>query len=181
MKPATVRFNVQHGTAVGSEEIVRCRSRDHCDIYGLCGANGNCDLDEAPICQCLKGFKPKSPKNWSTTNWLGGCIRKVPLNCEKGDKFVKYTELKLPDTTHALANKSMISLKECKRDGCAMWFGDLIDLRQISGAGQDLYIRMAASESGMPLRYWALLSPPESMEGTHESSLTWLEGGNGRL
>lgn len=33
--------------------------------------------------------------------------------------------------------------------GCAMPFGDLIDIRELDGAGQDLYIRMAASELGM--------------------------------
>ena len=42
--------------------------------------------------------------------------------------------------------------------GCAMWFGDLIDIRQIAltgqdanSLGQDLYIRMPASEKGMGL------------------------------
>ncbi|KAF9605151.1 hypothetical protein IFM89_014142 [Coptis chinensis] len=32
--------------------------------------------------------------------------------------------------------------------GCVMWFKDLIDMRQLTGVGQDLYIRMAASELG---------------------------------
>ncbi|KAH0986793.1 hypothetical protein GBA52_013970 [Prunus armeniaca] len=30
--------------------------------------------------------------------------------------------------------------------GCAIWFGDLIDVRQFTAAGQDLYIQMSASE-----------------------------------
>ena len=30
--------------------------------------------------------------------------------------------------------------------GCAIWFDDLIDLRRIPGVGQDLYVRVAASE-----------------------------------
>ncbi|KAF8414039.1 hypothetical protein HHK36_002038 [Tetracentron sinense] len=139
--------------------------KDHCDMYGLCGAYGSCDLDDAPACQCLKGFKARSIQAWNSTDWSGGCVHKVPLDCEKGDGFVKYMELKLPDTTHAWANKSM-SLKECEREclkncscmaytnsnisglgsGCVMWFGDLIDIRRFSGGGQDLYIRMAASE-----------------------------------
>ncbi|KAF8414032.1 hypothetical protein HHK36_002031 [Tetracentron sinense] len=139
--------------------------RDLCDTYRLCGAYGTCEQHETTNCQCPKGFKPRLLEAWNSMDWSGGCIRKVPLDCEKGDGFVKYTELKLPDTTHAWANKSM-SLKECKREclkncnctaytnsdisgrgsGCAMWFGDLIDIRQIRGAGQDLYIRMAASE-----------------------------------
>ena len=42
--------------------------------------------------------------------------------------------------------------------GCAMWFGDLIDIRQIALTGQDanslhqdVYIRMPASQKGMGL------------------------------
>ena len=33
--------------------------------------------------------------------------------------------------------------------GCAIWFGDLIDIKQFQDGGQDLYIRMNASEVGM--------------------------------
>jgi hypothetical protein len=33
--------------------------------------------------------------------------------------------------------------------GCAIWLGDLLDIRQFSAGGQDLYIRMHASEFGM--------------------------------
>jgi len=32
--------------------------------------------------------------------------------------------------------------------GCVLWFEDLIDLKQIQTGGQDLYIRMSASELG---------------------------------
>ncbi|KAF8414037.1 hypothetical protein HHK36_002036 [Tetracentron sinense] len=150
----------------GGWQLFMSVPRDHCDFYGRCGAYGSCDLDETPVCQCLKGFKPRLTQAWNSTDWSGGCVHEAPLDCEKGDGFVKYTELKLPDTTHAWANKSM-SLKECEREclkncscmaytnsnisgggsGCALWFGDLIDIRRISGGtGQDLFIRMAASE-----------------------------------
>ena len=30
--------------------------------------------------------------------------------------------------------------------GCVLWFGDLIDIREVPGGGQDLYIRMPAPE-----------------------------------
>ena len=32
--------------------------------------------------------------------------------------------------------------------GCILWFGDLVDIRQYTEDGQDLYIRMASSEIG---------------------------------
>ncbi|KAB1215252.1 hypothetical protein CJ030_MR4G004191 [Morella rubra] len=136
---------------------------DHCDTYGLCGAYGNCIISESPVCQCLRGFKPKSAWVWSQ-----GCVRNKALSCrgKAKDGFVKFVGLKLPDTTHAWLNRSM-SLKECRikclnkcsctaytnpdirggGSGCAMWFGDLLDIRQIPESAQYLYIRMAASES----------------------------------
>ncbi|XP_065637681.1 G-type lectin S-receptor-like serine/threonine-protein kinase At4g27290 [Quercus suber] len=138
--------------------------RDYCDSYGPCGANGNCILTASPVCQCLKAFKPKSPELWSLMEWSQGCVRNKPLSCHT-DGFVKFVDLKLPDTTYSWVNKSM-SLEECRvkclkncscmaytnsdisggGSGCAIWFGDLMDIRQFLAGGQDLYIRMSASE-----------------------------------
>ncbi|PRQ31540.1 putative protein kinase RLK-Pelle-DLSV family [Rosa chinensis] len=142
-------------------------SRDFCDQYGLCGANAECIVSNNPVCQCLQGFTPMSPEKWNLTDWSLGCTRKKPQSCQESDKdgFVKFTDLKLPDTTHSWVNKSM-NIKECRAEclnncscmaytssdiraggsGCAIWFGDLLDIRQFPGAGQDLYIRMLASE-----------------------------------
>ncbi len=33
--------------------------------------------------------------------------------------------------------------------GCALWLGDLLDIRQFRADGQDLYIRLHATEFGM--------------------------------
>ncbi|XVF28287.1 hypothetical protein REPUB_Repub15cG0017000 [Reevesia pubescens] len=33
--------------------------------------------------------------------------------------------------------------------GCLLWFGDLMDMRDLEQGGQDLYIRLAASEIGL--------------------------------
>ncbi|XP_062008418.1 G-type lectin S-receptor-like serine/threonine-protein kinase At4g27290 isoform X1 [Rosa rugosa] len=141
--------------------------RDFCDQYNLCGANANCIISDSPVCQCLQGFMPKSPEKWNLTDWSLGCKRKKPLTCQESDKdgFVKFTNLKLPDTTHSWVNRSM-NIKECRAkclnncsclaytsldiraggSGCAIWFGDLLDIRKLPDAGQDLYIRMSASE-----------------------------------
>lgn len=101
------------------------------------------------------------------TDWSNGCVRKTPLICRDGDGFVKYSDKKLPDTRNSWYNASM-NLKECKRiclkncsstayaktnisgraSGCLLWFGDLIDIREQEESAQDLYVRMAASESG---------------------------------
>ncbi|XP_024181130.1 G-type lectin S-receptor-like serine/threonine-protein kinase At4g27290 isoform X2 [Rosa chinensis] len=141
--------------------------RDFCDQYNLCGANANCIISDNPVCQCLQGFMPKSPEKWNSTDWSLGCMRKKPLSCQESDKdrFVKFTNLKLPDATHSWVDRSM-NIKECRAkclnncscmaytsldiraggSGCAILFGDLLDIRKLPDAGQDLYIRMSASE-----------------------------------
>ncbi|XWS27926.1 hypothetical protein CRYUN_Cryun25bG0022300 [Craigia yunnanensis] len=139
--------------------------RDICDNYDRCGPYGSCVSTEVPPCQCLKGFKPKSSQNLYTMDLNPGCERSKPLNCQKGDGFVKYFGLKVPDTTNSRINRSM-SLKECRArclqncscmaythidirgegSGCALWFGDLIDIKLVQDGGQDLYIRMSSSE-----------------------------------
>ena len=147
--------------------------RDYCDNYGLCGANGNCVLSDSPVCQCLKGFRPKSQEQWISMDWSQGCIRNNPLNCQMDKQkvgFLKFSGLKLPDTANSWVNKDM-NLKECRAkclsncscmaysnsdirgqgSGCAIWFGQLMDIRQNVGGGQDLYVRMPDSELGMSL------------------------------
>ncbi|XP_074380827.1 G-type lectin S-receptor-like serine/threonine-protein kinase At4g27290 isoform X6 [Apium graveolens] len=136
-----------------------------CDRYGICGPNGVCNVNKSPRCECMEGFDPKSPEDWAQGDWTDGCSRKVQLECGKGDGFLKYTGIKLPDTRWSWYNMSMDlveceekCLKDCNctaysntdiRDGgsgCLLWFGSLNDMRGYSDDGQDLYVRMAASE-----------------------------------
>lgn len=144
---------------------------DDCDRYAICGAYGSCNINNSPSCGCLKGFKPKSPQDWEMADWSHGCVRKTPLDCRDGEGFLKYSGIKLPDTQHSRYNKT-INLKECEQvclkncnctayanldirgegSGCILWLGELIDTREFSDAGQDIYIRMAASELGKGLR-----------------------------
>ncbi|XP_030469196.2 G-type lectin S-receptor-like serine/threonine-protein kinase At4g27290 isoform X1 [Syzygium oleosum] len=141
--------------------------KDYCDTYGICGAYSKCITNQLPYCQCLKGFTPENQDQWNSTDWSQGCVRNEPLNCSISDGFVKYPNMKLPDTTHCLVD-STLSLDNCRTkcldncsctayansdirgrgSGCAMWFGDLIDMRQYPDAGQVLYLRMPASEIG---------------------------------
>uniref|UniRef100_A0A2N9H741 Receptor-like serine/threonine-protein kinase n=1 Tax=Fagus sylvatica TaxID=28930 RepID=A0A2N9H741_FAGSY len=142
---------------------------DRCDSYGVCGAYGRCIVTESPVCQCLNGFKPKSQQKWDSMDWSQGCVRNKPLNCQEiiTHGFVKFPNLKVPDTTYTWVNTSM-NLKECREKclsncsctaytnsdikegiGCAIWFGDLLDIKQFPDGGQDLYIRMHPSELGM--------------------------------
>ncbi|RVW12944.1 G-type lectin S-receptor-like serine/threonine-protein kinase [Vitis vinifera] len=133
---------------------------DPSKVYGIC------KIDESPKCECMKGFRPKFQSNWDMADWSKGCVRSTPLDCQKGDGFVKYSGVKLPDTRNSWFDESM-NLKECASlclrncsctayansdirgggSGCLLWFDDLIDIRDFTQNGQEFYARMAASES----------------------------------
>lgn len=141
---------------------------DTCDRYALCGAYGSCNINNSPSCGCLEGFTPKSPSEWSSGDWSGGCVRKNQLECGKGDGFLKVQSIKLPDTRNSWFNTSM-ELEECKKrclnncsciaysnidirsggSGCLIWFDELLDIREYIQEGQDLYIKMSASSLSM--------------------------------
>ncbi|ESW20747.1 hypothetical protein PHAVU_005G011200 [Phaseolus vulgaris] len=142
--------------------------RDECDPYNPCGPNGNCMVNETPICQCLEGFEPKSPQNWNTFEWTQGCVHREPWSCgvKNEDGFRRFASMKVPDTRSswtygnmALEDCRIKCLKNCScmaysnldiregGSGCSIWFGDLIDLKLVQASQQDLYIRMAISGS----------------------------------
>uniref|UniRef100_A0A2N9HWE4 Bulb-type lectin domain-containing protein n=1 Tax=Fagus sylvatica TaxID=28930 RepID=A0A2N9HWE4_FAGSY len=87
----------------------------------------------------LEGFKPKSQQKWDSMDWSQGCVRNEPLNCQ--DKITHGERCLNNCTCMAYTNSD---IKE--RSGCAIWLGDLLDIRQFPVGGQDLYIRMHASK-----------------------------------
>ncbi|CAL5402222.1 unnamed protein product [Camellia sinensis] len=145
----------------------------NCDTFAFCGPYGLCTVNNSPECGCLQRFEPKFPKDWGT-DWSNGCVRRTPLNCSgvNGDKFWKYSGVKVPDTENSWFNVTM-TLKECETmclkncscmayanldvsgegSGCLLWFDELVDIRVIEN-GQDLYVRMAASEFGQAGHNW---------------------------
>ncbi|KAF6159076.1 hypothetical protein GIB67_032693 [Kingdonia uniflora] len=145
--------------------VLQTVQKDRCDNYGLCGAYGVCNINTSPVCSCLEGFTPKSQEEWDQIDWSGGCVRKTKLDCLKGDGFLKIESIKLPDTSGSIVDMSM-NFKECKAQcskncscvayansdirnggsGCVMWFTDLLDMRLFPVNGQDVFLRMAASE-----------------------------------
>ncbi|KAG8502663.1 hypothetical protein CXB51_000158 [Gossypium anomalum] len=111
--------------------------------------------------------RPKWLERWNSLDWSHGCIHSKPLNYRSGDGFIRIGKVKTPDTPSSWVNKT-INLKECRTrclrncscmaytnldvrkggSGCVMWFGYLIDIKQYQSGGQDLYIRVSASEAG---------------------------------
>ncbi|KAG2685212.1 hypothetical protein I3760_10G113600 [Carya illinoinensis] len=139
-----------------------------CDIYGKCGAFGNCNSQNSPICSCLEGFEPKNIQEWNGRNWSSGCVRRTPLQCtrvnstggEEGQKdgFLRVTMMKTPDFANWSSNMEDECRYQCLEDcscvayayesgvGCMSWSSDLIDSQKFSIGGVDLYVRVAYSE-----------------------------------
>lgn len=139
---------------------------DNCDKYGLCGSYGICNANKNPLCSCPEGFTPRQPQDWERFDSSSGCTRKTRMNCSLQTGFRKFPNLKLPETMNIQVNETARNQGECEEaclrncscvayatidvSGCVMWFGDLMDIRTVNEGGQDLHIRMPASELGMP-------------------------------
>ncbi|XP_027191781.1 receptor-like serine/threonine-protein kinase SD1-8 isoform X2 [Cicer arietinum] len=138
--------------------------KDQCDNYRECGPYGICDTNASPVCQCVKGFRPKNHQAWNLRDGSDGCVRNNELDCGS-DRFLKLVNVKLPETSSVFVNRSM-SVFECgefcKRNcsctgyanieivdggsGCVMWLDELIDIRLYPSGGQDLFVRLSASD-----------------------------------
>jgi hypothetical protein len=140
--------------------------RDQCDSYGVCGAFGVCNVGDAMVCGCIRGFMPGSVAEWRMRNASSGCARRTPLQCADGDGFYTLRGVKLPET-HGSTVDAGATLVECGRrclsncsctayapsdirgggTGCIQWFGELMDTRFVD-PGQDLFVRLAKSDLG---------------------------------
>ncbi|THG01337.1 hypothetical protein TEA_009407 [Camellia sinensis var. sinensis] len=136
--------------------------RDACDVYATCGPYGICRFDVLAACYCPNGFIPRLQQEWDRGDWSGGCVRRTPMNCSAPQGFRKLPGLKLPDSLYFSVNMTKMSLVDCEEaclrnctcvafaltsvSGCMVWFGELLDMKEFSEYGQDLYLRMAASD-----------------------------------
>ncbi|KAK1415628.1 hypothetical protein QVD17_31412 [Tagetes erecta] len=154
-----LEFSKREWTTINSLPV------DYCDNYGVCGPYGSCNIANSPYCGCLKGFEQKNSNETSVDNATSGCKRSIALDCGPGEGFLNFSSMKLPDTANAVYKNNM-SLLDCEvacknncsctayanpnitpgGNGCLLWFGDLIDVRVYPQNGQDLYVRLAASE-----------------------------------
>ncbi|XP_038981773.1 receptor-like serine/threonine-protein kinase SD1-8 isoform X3 [Phoenix dactylifera] len=144
--------------------VYMSKPKDLCDYVSQCGAYGVCNPDDSPVCTCLQGFKPRSPRNWDLREGKDGCARMTELDCQNGtDGFVTIQEVKLPDTSRSTVDWSM-GLDECRvmclrncsctayvsayinGTGCIIWTTELTDIRVFTFGRQDLYVRLAAAD-----------------------------------
>ncbi|WOL08076.1 receptor-like serine/threonine-protein kinase SD1-8 isoform X3 [Canna indica] len=168
---ATSSGHFEHQVWIGkrkSWEAVGFVPRDECDTISPCGPNGICYPTREPMCTCMQGFRPENTKSWDLSDWTDGCVRKTELDCHNRTDFGFFTQsnMKLPDTSRSTVDWSM-SLENCRAlcsancsctayasantsgsgSGCIVWTTELTDVKLYdSGIGQDLYIKLAASD-----------------------------------
>ncbi|VAI91802.1 unnamed protein product [Triticum turgidum subsp. durum] len=137
-----------------------------CDAYALCGTFGVCNQRSQLPCRCPPGFAPVSERDWTLSDWSGGCRRSSPLKCAHNgsttDGFLALPDVKLPD--EPLAMTAAQSKAECESacqkncscqayafsagaGGCSVWHGDIRNLEQLfpdsSSPGSDFYLRLS--------------------------------------
>ncbi|KAG0485321.1 hypothetical protein HPP92_009400 [Vanilla planifolia] len=143
-----------------------------CDKYNRCGNYGICSDGAVPFCSCLKGFVPKSSLEWNSGNWSGGCVRRTRVLCESNgmtpdgdvgdvqDRFHLMQGVKLPDffgrasQVVNVRDCGQFCLKNCSCKafsfvdafGCMIWESNLVDINVFRSGGNDLNVRLAASE-----------------------------------
>ncbi|KAK6264837.1 hypothetical protein SCA6_020271 [Theobroma cacao] len=140
-----------------------------CDVYGVCGSFGVCSPSESPICNCLRGFTPKSDEEWSKGNWTGGCMRRTNLSCEantsskptntrKTDRFWTMDRMKLPDLSEYLEIDDDLCQEWCLNNcscmgyaivygiGCLVWTENIIDMQKFPFGGEEFFLRLAHTE-----------------------------------
>ncbi|XP_028194656.1 G-type lectin S-receptor-like serine/threonine-protein kinase At4g27290 isoform X2 [Glycine soja] len=155
-------------TQTNTRQVLTVEERDQCENYGFCGENSICNYDGSrATCECLRGYVPKSPDQWNMPIFQSGCVPGNKSDCKNSysDGFLKYARMKLPDTSSSWFSKTM-NLDECQKSclkncsctayanldirnggsGCLLWFNNIVDMRCFSKSGQDVYIRVPASE-----------------------------------
>ncbi|XP_020224182.1 G-type lectin S-receptor-like serine/threonine-protein kinase At1g11300 [Cajanus cajan] len=150
------------------EWVVTWKSHESdCDIYGACGPFAICNSQSSPTCSCLQGFEPRNKEEWNRQKWTSGCVRSTSLQCERvsnqntsADGFLKLKMIKVPDhadgtflslqpdscRSRCLKNCSCIAYSYDAKIGCMSWTANLIDIRQFTYGGLDLYVRVAYTE-----------------------------------
>ncbi|KAJ4967607.1 hypothetical protein NE237_019456 [Protea cynaroides] len=137
---------------------------NNCSIYNICGAYGICNSSSTPVCQCLKGFKPKFMEDWNSGQFSEGCMR--TQGC-KNNGFLDLKVIKVENPTTKFDANTIDGcrrecLSQCKCNGftfetepakrlckgdttCRMWMDeDLKDLEEdVSSQSQLIFVRVA--------------------------------------
>uniref|UniRef100_A0ACD5TL83 Uncharacterized protein n=1 Tax=Avena sativa TaxID=4498 RepID=A0ACD5TL83_AVESA len=150
---------------------VYSQPNDQCDVYATCGPFTICNSNTTQVCDCMKGFSIRSPKDWEIEDRSGGCIRTMPLDCgtrnqsrnATTDKFYSLTGITLPamarvtEAVGSIDHCAQACLHDCSciaysyGNGCSLWYDDLLNIKHdktgTSSEGEVLYLRISAKEA----------------------------------
>ncbi|KAF6147527.1 hypothetical protein GIB67_014666 [Kingdonia uniflora] len=116
--------------------LIWSRPSDPCDAYSVCGSFGTCNPKISPICGCLPGFEPSSPRDWNLGDYSGGCMTKISLKCgdaKNKDEFLVMRDMQLPTNSNsstlrnakeyesACIHNCSCSAYSSYKSSCAIW------------------------------------------------------------
>ncbi|KAM3362542.1 G-type lectin S-receptor-like serine/threonine-protein kinase isoform X1 [Capsicum galapagoense] len=141
-------------------QVVWSGPTGNCDRINHCGAFGICDMNAYPPCECLQGYEPKLKLDWDINDYSGGCVRKIPLQCDNNNKgYVRMQNVKLPASSESMqvgndqiceyicsSNCSCNAYSYSTSGECLLWNGDLIDLSRIPNNSRQVVFNIKLSE-----------------------------------
>nr|XP_028959439.1 G-type lectin S-receptor-like serine/threonine-protein kinase At1g11410 [Malus domestica] len=159
-------LNQHHGRTSTPVGFALVRTLDACDSYASVVNLAIAILTPTVVqLHMLPGYEPTSPQDWDLRDGTDGCKRPQgsPSMCRNGKDFVKMENVKVPDTS-SIKLENNLSLEACEEEclkncsclayasadvrnggtGCMTWYRDLMDTKQFTEGGQDLYIRVDA-------------------------------------
>ncbi|KAH0936451.1 hypothetical protein HID58_013568, partial [Brassica napus] len=165
--------DARNWTSLQVKPSKECEKYNRCGNYSVC--NDSKDFDSGK-CSCIFGFEPAYRNQWNKGNFSGGCKRRVSLNCsqslfaKKEDGFRVLKGMKVPDFGSVVSINNSETCKDvCLRDcscnayevvpgiGCMIWTRDLVDMEHFEYGGNNVNIRLAASEIGFLKSVFGLL------------------------
>lgn len=159
-----LQFFVLKDDLNGEWSLVRSEPRDPCHVLNACGEFSSCNSENAILCKCLPGFKPKSLDGWRSRDFSKGCERKSEL-CSKDVKEGTFLNLKMMKVgklgekaeAHDKEDCRSKCFQDCKCDAylyeddnyrvrqCWVWYG-LDKIQEFVGDGLELNVHVARSD-----------------------------------
>ncbi|XP_062009544.1 G-type lectin S-receptor-like serine/threonine-protein kinase At4g03230 isoform X2 [Rosa rugosa] len=148
--------------------------KDQCREFNPCGSFGSCNNNNWPlVCKCLPGFKPKSPDNWNSGDFSGGCDRESSISYNNSSRFLSLKMMKVgeAESPFDVANETecrngCLENPQCQAysygvlaedraqrgtsttstSSCWTWLEDLNNLVEEYGGGHNIFVRVASSD-----------------------------------
>ncbi|PIA60788.1 hypothetical protein AQUCO_00300362v1 [Aquilegia coerulea] len=126
--------------------------RQQCEVSGFCVCDSKC--------RCFDGFLPRSPNDWNTSDYSGGCMRKTYFECGDEVGFLQdnqqtaFFNQQFNDTVKTADKCKQSCLDDCSctayafNSSCLLWKGDVFASRKFGDdeARYSIQLKVAASE-----------------------------------